>query len=160
MKKRHVVNRRIGIISDTHGLLRPQALDALKDSDLILHAGDIGQLAVLTALQTIAPVVAIRGNVDRGSWATDLPDSRLFDIGDVSVYMLHDVKELGAEAAIAGVQVIVSGHSHQPRVEERDGILFINPGSAGPRRFKLPVTIAQLNINGGRAKAEIIELAV
>lgn len=160
MQRRDTAIQLIGVISDTHGLLRQQAFDALQGSDLILHAGDVGRVEVLQALQTIAPVVAVRGNIDRGRWADDLPDTQLIGIGGVTIYMLHDVKDLGDDAAIAGVKVIVSGHSHKPRIEERDSRLFVNPGSAGPRRFKLPVTVARMVINSGEPQAEVIKLSV
>lgn len=152
---------RIGVISDTHGLLRPEASAALRDSDLILHAGDIGKAEVLATLRTIAPVVAVRGNVDRGPWADRLPDYELIEVGGGSIYVLHDLKDFGAgPAAAAGARVIVSGHSHKPLVEERGGAVFLNPGSAGPRRFRLPVTVARLEIEGGRARAEILYLTI
>lgn len=153
-----MVGARLGIISDTHGLLRPEAVKVLTDSDLILHAGDIGRPEVIKALTAISPVVAIRGNVDRGEWAQGIPERQVINIEDVSIYMLHDVKELD-EAEVAGVQVIISGHSHKPVVEERKGLLFVNPGSAGPRRFKLPISVARLSVKGKNVKAEIIEVS-
>lgn len=150
----------IGIISDTHGLLRPQALEALAGVDMILHAGDIGNQQVLDGLNTIAPVVAVRGNNDKGDWAQALPDWEVVEVGAVSIYMLHDVKEIEISPSGAGFQVVVSGHSHQPSVEERRGVLFVNPGSAGPRRFTLPVSLARLQVAGEKVEANIIELSV
>ena len=150
----------IGIISDTHSLLRPQAIEALEGVELILHAGDIGNQQVLDALNDIAPVVAVRGNNDKGEWARSLPDWELVEVGKVSIYMLHDVKEIDLSPSGAGFHVVVSGHSHKPSIEERRGVLYINPGSAGPRRFTLPVTLAHLHIIGEKAHANIIELSV
>ena len=149
----------IGVISDTHGLLRPEALEALKGVDLILHAGDIGNSQVLEALQSIAPVMAVRGNNDRGEWAAELPEWEVVEVGAVNVYMLHDVKEINLNPAAEGFQVVVSGHSHKPSVEERKGVLYVNPGSAGPRRFRLPVSVARLRINGESVIAELVELS-
>jgi uncharacterized protein len=149
----------IGIISDTHSLVRPQAVDALTGVDMILHAGDIGNSAVLDILSDIAPVVAVRGNNDKGEWAESLPASEVVEIGTVSIYMLHDLKEI--ENSPTGIfQVIVSGHSHKPMVEERRGVLYVNPGSAGPRRFKLPVSVAHLRVKGSEVNAKLIELSV
>ena len=149
----------IGVISDTHGLLRPEALDALKGVDLILHAGDIGNSQVLETLQRIAPVIAVRGNNDKGEWAAALPDCEVVGVGAVNVYMLHDVKEIDLNPGAAGFQVVVSGHSHKPSVEERNGVLYVNPGSAGPRRFSLPVSIARLRVSGESVFAELVELS-
>jgi putative phosphoesterase len=149
----------IGIISDTHGLVRPQAIEALEGADLILHAGDIGDQSVLDSLQQIAPVVAVRGNNDKGDWAESLPDWEVVEIDSVSIYMLHDVKEIDISPA-GSFHVVVSGHSHQPSVEERRGVLYVNPGSAGPRRFTLPVSLAHLRVEGEKAQAKIIELPV
>jgi uncharacterized protein len=152
-------NKLIGVISDTHGLVRPQAIDALAGVEMILHAGDIGNAAVLYALREVAPVVAVRGNNDKGDWAQSLRDSEVVEIGDVSIYMLHALKEI--DVSPAGVfQVVVSGHSHKPVIEERRGVLYVNPGSAGPRRFKLPISLAHLTIENDKVKAKIIELAV
>ena len=145
----------IGVISDTHGLLRAEAVEALRDVDLILHAGDIGGPEILLELEKIAPVTAVRGNNDKGAWADDIPDRQTIEAAAVSIYMLHDLKELGAVAA--GPRVVVAGHSHKPVIEERNGVLHVNPGSAGPRRFKLPVTIALLKVGGG-VSAEIVHL--
>ena len=147
----------IGLISDTHGLMRPEALDALQGCERILHAGDIGDPAVLDALGRIAPVTAIRGNNDTAEWARELPETRVLRLGEVAVYMMHDLKELPAGAP---VDVIVAGHSHKPLVETRDGVLIVNPGSAGRRRFRLPITVARLRIDGRRVEAAIVELDV
>jgi putative phosphoesterase len=150
----------IGIISDTHGLVRPQALEALKDVDMILHAGDIGSQDVLDTLNEIAPVVAVRGNNDKADWARSLPDWEVVEVGAVSIYMLHDVKAIDISPSGAGFQVVVSGHSHRPAVAEQRGVLYVNPGSAGPRRFTLPVSLAHLHVAGEKVHAQIIELAV
>ncbi len=150
----------IGLISDTHGLMRPEALDALQGCECILHAGDIGDPAVLDALGRIAPVTAIRGNNDTAEWARELPETRVLRLDEVAVYMLHDLKELTARPAGAPVDVIVAGHSHKPLVETRDGVLIVNPGSAGHRRFRLPITVARLRIDGRRVEAAIVELDV
>jgi len=149
----------IGVISDTHGLVRPQAIEALEGVDMILHAGDVGNQEVLDTLNEIAPVVAVRGNNDKGEWAESLPDWEVVEIGNVSIYMLHDVKEIDISPA-GSFQVVVSGHSHKPAIEERRGVLYVNPGSAGPRRFTLPVSVAHLRVVGDKVKANIIELPV
>lgn len=153
---------RIGLISDTHGLLRPEALDALRGCDHILHAGDIGGCAILTDLEMLAPVTAIRGNIDTGPWARELPDTRIARFGGVAVYMLHDAKTLDAQPPSERVDVILAGHSHQPRIEIRDdGVLLVNPGSAGRRRFRLPVTVGELCIgNDGCVEARIVPLLI
>jgi len=150
----------IGIISDTHGLVRPRALEALNDVDMILHAGDIGSQDVLDTLNEIAPVVAVRGNNDKADWARSLPDWEVVEVGGVSIYMLHDVKAIDISPSGAGFQVVVSGHSHRPAVAEQRGVLYVNPGSAGPRRFTLPVSLAHLHVAGGKVHAQIVELAV
>ena len=147
----------IGIISDTHGLVRPEAVVALQGVDLILHAGDIGNQDVLETLGQIAPVVAVRGNNDKGEWAKDLPDWEVSEVGPVSIYMLHDLKEMDVRPD-GLFQVVVSGHSHNPSVEERKGVLYVNPGSAGPKRFSLPVTLAHLKVEGETVAAHLIEL--
>ena len=149
----------IGVISDTHGLVRPQAIAALEGVDMILHAGDVGNQEVLDTLNEIAPVVAVRGNNDKGEWAESLPDWEVVEVGNVSIYMLHDVKEIDISPA-GSFQVVVSGHSHKPAIEERRGVLYVNPGSAGPRRFTLPVSVAHLRVVGEKVKANIIELPV
>jgi hypothetical protein len=150
----------VGVISDTHGLVRPEAVEALKGSGLIIHAGDVGGPEVLEELGRVAPVVAVRGNNDRGAWAGALAEYEAFEVNQAFVYVLHDLKELDIAPAAAGFRVVVSGHSHKPLVEERRGVLYLNPGSAGPRRFKLPVTVARLNLSGAEADAEIINLDV
>src|SRR5215217_338841 len=149
----------IGVISDTHGLVRPEAIEALSGVDMILHAGDVGNAAVLDKLGEIAPVVAVRGNNDKGEWAESLPEWEVVEIGAVSIYMLHDLKEIDITPAGA-FQVVVSGHSHKPVVEERRGVLYLNPGSAGPRRFTLPVSLAHLRVEGSAMQAKLIELSV
>jgi putative phosphoesterase len=151
---------RIGLIADTHGLLRPEALDALRGCDRILHAGDIGAPAVLDGLATIAPVTAIRGNNDTAAWAHDLPDTCIVRIDGIAIYMLHDLKELASRAPAEPVDVIVAGHSHRPLVERRDGVLLVNPGSAGRRRFTLPITVGELRLGHGQAEARIIDLPI
>ena len=148
----------VGVISDTHGLVRPEAVEALKGSELIIHAGDVGGPEVLEELARIAPVVAVRGNNDRGAWAEALPEYEAVEVNETFVYVLHDLKGLDIVPAAAGFRVVVSGHSHQPLVEERRGVLYLNPGSAGPRRFKLPVTVARMKLSGGDVSAEIINL--
>lgn len=150
----------IGIISDTHGLVRPQAVVALQGVDLILHAGDIGRPEVLETLGEIARVVAVRGNNDKGEWADSLSGWEVVEVGSVSIYMLHNLQEIDISPGPAGFQVVVSGHSHQPSVEEKRGVLYVNPGSAGPRRFTLPVSVAQIQIAGQSVKAKLIELSV
>jgi putative phosphoesterase len=150
----------IGLISDTHGLIRPQALAVLKGVDLIIHAGDIGKPEVLEALQRIAPLVAIKGNVDRDGWAKPLPETKELKIGNARVFIIHNVKELDFNPAARRYQVVISGHSHRPSVVTRDGILFVNPGSAGPRRFKLPVAVGKLHPDRGNVRAEIVYLEV
>ena len=151
--------RHIGVISDTHGLLRPQAVDFLRGSDLIVHAGDICDPAILTALAAIAPVVAVRGNNDHGAWAERLRESELFQVGDAFVYAIHDLAGIDIAPRAAGVQVVVSGHSHQPSIRHEDGVLYVNPGSAGPRRFRLPISIGELTIDGAGVAARTVELA-
>ena len=148
----------VGVISDTHGLVRPEAVEALKGSELIIHAGDVGGPEVLEELGRVAPVVAVRGNNDRGAWAEALGEYEAIEVKGTFIYVLHDLKELDIAPAAAGFRVVVSGHSHQPLVEERRGVLYLNPGSAGPRRFKLPVTLARLKLDGADASAEIINL--
>ena len=149
-----------GVISDTHGLLRPEAVDALRGVEVILHAGDIGKPEVLERLSEIAPVIAIRGNNDRDEWARELPDQEVIEIGGVSIYMLHDVKELKLDPKAASHDVVIAGHSHNPVNEKRDGVLYLNPGGAGPKRFKLPISVAHLTISRGKAAAEMIYLPV
>jgi putative phosphoesterase len=150
--------RRIGVISDTHGLLRPEAKTFLRGSDRIVHAGDIGGASVLMELAAIAPVTAVRGNNDKAKWANAVPEFEILHVDDVLVYVLHDLAELHVDPVAAGYRVVVSGHSHRPSVEERDGVLYVNPGSAGPRRFKLPVAVAELRIAGASVVARLTEL--
>jgi len=151
---------RIGLISDTHGLLRPQALEALRGSELILHAGDVGKPEILSALQELAPVIAVRGNVDTSDWARTLPETAVAEAGKFLIYILHDVHTLDLDPAAAGFHVVVSGHSHQPGKSERAGVLYINPGSAGPRRFQLPVTVVRLNLGRTPCEVEFVELKI
>lgn len=149
---------RIGIISDTHGLLRPEAAAALAGSDHILHAGDIGRPEVVEGLRRIAPVTAVRGNVDRGDWAAAFPETVQVEFGGCILHLLHDRKALAMDPAAAGIDVVVSGHSHKPAVERAGPVLFLNPGSAGPRRFSLPIALALLELDGGVPQARIVEL--
>jgi putative phosphoesterase len=148
----------VGLISDTHGLMRQDALDALRGSDLIIHAGDIGDPAVLESLAGLAPIRAIRGNNDKGSWAAQLPKTEIVEFGPHSIYVLHDLAELDLDPAAAGFTTVVSGHSHKPVIQERGTVLFVNPGSAGPRRFSLPVTVATMRLSLERRDATIIQL--
>jgi putative phosphoesterase len=151
----------VGVISDTHGLMRPEALKALAGADLILHAGDIGRPEVIDALRTIAPVVAVRGNNDREAWAKAFAETEIVKIGEVNLYLLHALQELALDPSASGFDIIVSGHSHRPSSERRaDGVLYLNPGSAGPRRFKLPVSVALLTVRGKRCRARLVELDV
>ena len=151
---------RIGLISDTHGLLRPQALEALRGSELILHAGDVGKPEILTALRELAPVVAPRGNVDTSDWARTLPETAVAEAGAILLYVLHDVNALDLNPAAAGFHVVVSGHSHQPGKFARDGVLYVNPGSVGPRRFNLPISVARLDLGCAPFEVEFVELKV
>jgi putative phosphoesterase len=150
----------IGLISDTHGVVRPQALEALRGVELIIHAGDIGKPEVIDALKTIAPVVAIRGNNDTGAWAKPLPETRSVQSGAVRLFVIHNVQEFSCRRPGRRFQVVISGHSHKPSVSTRDGILFVNPGSAGPRRFKLPIAVGKLFIQNQKVNVELIELQV
>jgi putative phosphoesterase len=150
----------IGVISDTHGLLRPEAVAALRGAQHIIHAGDVGAPTILEALAAIAPVTAVRGNIDKGEWARRLPETEVLEIGDVSVYVLHDLGRLDLNPRTAGFAAVVSGHSHVPKQEMRQGALYLNPGSAGPRRFQLPVSLARLLVERGRVRAESIPVAV
>jgi len=147
----------IGVISDTHGLLRPQAIRALRGAEHIVHAGDVGAREILEELKAMAPVTAIRGNIDEGAWA-GLPETELVELGGVSIYVLHDLTKLDLKPAAAGVKVVISGHSHVPKQETRDGVLYFNPGSAGPRRFQLPITVGRLLIAGGVVSGEIVKI--
>ena len=148
---------RVGLISDTHNLLRPEVLAFLRGSDHIVHAGDICAPQVLDALAAIAPVTAVRGNNDRGEWASSLRETELFELGGVFAYAIHDLAELDIDPVAAGIQVVVSGHSHRPSVERRDGVLYVNPGSAGPRRFRLPISAGELILDGRSVAARTVE---
>ena len=149
---------RIGLISDTHGLLRPQAMAFLRGSDFIVHAGDIGDAGILEALRAIAPVTAVRGNNDRGPWADELNDTEFLRLGGFLLHALHDLAQLALEPGAAGVRAVGSGHSHKPLVAERGGVLFVNPSSAGPRRFRLPVSVGEIVVDGNAATARTVEL--
>lgn len=149
---------RVGVISDTHGLLRPEALAALGGVDHVLHAGDVGDPAILLALSQVAPLTAIRGNIDRSGPCAVLPATEAVELAGHLIYLVHSVHDLDLHPAVAGISVVVSGHSHKPSVERRDGMLYLNPGSAGPRRFSLPVTIAYLELGAGDPTAELVPL--
>ncbi|HVR36580.1 MAG TPA: metallophosphoesterase family protein [Methylomirabilota bacterium] len=148
----------IGVISDTHGLLRPEAMRALEGVERILHAGDVGGPEILDALGTLAPVTAVRGNTDHGGWALKLPETELVEVESATLFMLHDLGGLDLDPVAAGFQVIISGHTHRPVSEMRQGVLYLNPGSAGPRRFRLPVSLARIKVAGRKVDAELIEL--
>ena len=148
---------RIGLISDTHGLLRPEAVDVLRGSDFIVHAGDIGE-GVLEPLSTIAPVTAVRGNNDHAPWAERIAETEWLRAGEVALHVLHDLAELAIDPNAAGVDVVVTGHSHRPKVERRSGVLYVNPGSAGPVRFRLPVSVALMQVHGKEVTVRIVEL--
>lgn len=150
----------IGIISDTHGLLRPEALAALQGSHHIIHAGDIGAPEIIPALEKIAPVTAIRGNVDREPWTRRFAETEVVELAGLSFYTIHDLNALDLNPQAAGFAAVISGHSHQPKQEIKDGVLYFNPGSAGPRRFKLPVTVGILEVAGGRVRGKIVELKI
>jgi len=149
---------RIGLISDTHGLLRPEAVERLRGAAHIIHAGDIGGEAVLAGLRALAPLTAVRGNNDQVPWARAVRDTETVTLAGVRVHVLHDLAGLDIDPAAQGVRVVVSGHSHRPHIEERAGVLYVNPGSAGPRRFKLPIAVARLEIEGAEVRARIEEL--
>jgi putative phosphoesterase len=153
--KRSVV---VGIISDTHGLLRPEALQALRGSDHLIHAGDVGDPQILTELGRLAPLTAIRGNIDRDAWANRLPETEALEIAGKSFYILHDRNQLDLDPQAAGFAAVISGHSHKPSVETIKNVLYLNPGSAGPRRFKLPITVGRITITGDQLSPEIITL--
>jgi uncharacterized protein len=150
----------IGVISDTHGLLREQAVAALKGSDHIIHAGDVGAPEILDKLAEIAPVTAVRGNVDRASWARKIPETEVIVLGSVSIYILHKLQDLDLKPEAAGFRVVVSGHTHMPRQDVKNGVLYFNPGSAGPRRFRLPVTLGRLIVQGSKVESNIVPLPV
>jgi uncharacterized protein len=148
----------IGVISDTHGLMRPEALEILRGADMILHAGDIGAPEVLASLRSLTDVIAIKGNNDRGPWARAIPDTTAVKIEEVNIYLVHNVHDVDVDPADAGYRVVISGHSHHPCVKEINGVLYLNPGSAGPRRFKLPIAVARLKIAGAFVEAETITI--
>lgn len=147
---------RIGVLSDTHGLLRPEVVSFLEGSDRVVHAGDVGAAAILAHLATIAPLTAVRGNNDTDAWARDLPETARLTAGAASIHVTHQASALAVDPPAAGVQVVITGHSHQPRLERRDGVLLLNPGSAGPRRFSLPIALAELVVAGGEISAQIL----
>lgn len=149
---------RIGLISDTHGLLRPEALAFLRGCDAIIHGGDIGQAAILEELAVLAPVTAVRGNNDMGAWAERLHETERIKFGKLSLYAIHDLAQLDIDPVSAGMRVVMSGHSHKPKVETRDGVLYVNPGSAGPRRFKLPIAAGELTVDGNTISARVVDL--
>jgi putative phosphoesterase len=151
---------KIGVISDTHGLVRPEALRSLRGSELIVHAGDVGHPDVLAALERLAPVVAVRGNNDRGPWARRLPATETVEIEGARLLVIHDVAELQEDPAGNDIAAVIAGHSHRPKVETRNGVLFLNPGSAGPRRFSLPLSVARVNVRDGRVRARIVLLSI
>lgn len=152
------IDLRLGVISDTHGVLRPEAAAALRGCDLIIHAGDVGGAAVLDGLRDIAPTFAIRGNVDTGSWAASLPPTDIIEVGGALFHVLHNIADLDLDPPTAGLAAVVFGHSHRPSIETRDGVLYLNPGAAGPRRFRLPVTLARVTVSGRKLTPEIVDL--
>lgn len=151
-------NLRVGLVSDTHGLLRPEARAFLVGCDYVVHGGDVGEPKILEELAAMAPLIAVRGNNDTGPWARHLRETELIRVGNVFVYVIHNIEDLDLDPGAAGVSVVVSGHSHQPLVETRDGILYVNPGSCGPRRFKLPISVGELVVSGSAVEARTIEL--
>jgi len=150
----------VGVISDTHGLLRPQAIAALRGSDLIIHAGDVGHPDVLAPLRAVAPLHVVRGNVDTGAWARALPETERVDVGGHIIHVLHNIADLGRDPAAAGFAAVIYGHSHKPSIETRDGVLWLNPGSAGPRRFDLPISLARLHVTANELRPELVTLSV
>ena len=148
----------IGVISDTHGALRPEALKALRGSQHIVHAGDVGASEILEELSAIAPLTAVRGNVDKGDWALNLAETEVLEVGGISIFVFHDLAQLDLKPKAAGFAVVISGHSHVPKQETRDGVLYFNPGSAGPRRFKLLVSVGRLIVEDGKVRGELINL--
>ena len=150
---------RVGLISDTHGLLRPDARAFLIGCDYIVHGGDIGEPEILDELAAIAPLIAVRGNNDTQPWAAHLPVTELIRVGNVFVYVIHNLAELDLDPGAAGIRVIVSGHSHKPMLEERDGVLYVNPGSSGPRRFKLPISVGEIVVSGSAVSARLVDLS-
>ena len=153
-----MTEHRIGVISDTHGLLRPEVLPALEGVDLIIHAGDVGDPRILDKLARLAPVHAVRGNIDRGDWAQRLPLSRMVEVGDICLYVLHRLSTLDLDPAAAGLAAVIFGHSHSPHLESKNGVLYLNPGSAGPKRFTLPVSLVRLLVHNNVLHAELVEL--
>jgi uncharacterized protein len=149
----------LGLISDTHGLLRPSALDAMRGSNLIIHAGDIGDPQILDQLKEIAPVTAVRGNVDTAAWAEQFPETAVARAGTTAIFVLHDLKTLSIKPAAQGISIVVSGHSHKPVSNERDGVLYVNPGSAGPRRFNLPITVARIDLQSHPWKVQFLDVS-
>jgi uncharacterized protein len=152
--------RRVGLISDTHGLLRPEAVAFLRGSHFIVHGGDIGRAGVLEELAALAPVTAVRGNNDKAPWAGSVQETEVLQVGEVLIYVVHDIATLDLDPVAAGFQVVVSGHSHRPSVTQREGVLYVNPGSSGPRRFKLPVSVGELMIVEKSVSARVVELDV
>jgi uncharacterized protein len=148
----------VGVVSDTHGLLRPEVVKVLSGSDHILHAGDIGALEIIPALEHIAPVTAIRGNIDREPWAQRFPESELTELAGVHIYLIHDLHSLDLNPQVAGLAAVVSGHTHQPKQEVRNGVLYFNPGSAGPRRFNLPISVGKLEVKDGLVRGKVLFL--
>jgi len=151
---------RVGLISDTHGVLRPEALDVLRGSDFIIHAGDIGHVGIIPQLAQLAPVAAVRGNNDKDAWAAGLRETDVLNIGEVLICVIHDLAQLDLDPVAAGFRVVVSGHSHRPGFEERNGTLYVNPGSAGPRRFTLPVSVGELVVSGLNITPQLFTLRV
>ena len=150
----------VGVISDTHGHLRPEAIRALSGSDIIIHAGDVGSATVLERLRAMAPTTAVRGNVDGDAWASVLPETDVVNVGDLHFYVIHQAARLRIDPKRAGFAAVISGHTHRPRAETRDGVLYLNPGSAGPRRFSLPITVAKIQVTGTHLSHEIVELTI
>jgi uncharacterized protein len=149
----------IGVISDTHGLLRPEALAALRESQHIIHAGDVGAPEILDQLAAIAPVAAVRGNIDKEAWARKLPQTEVIEVGGASIYVLHDLAQLDLRPKASGFDVVISGHSHVPKQETRNGVLYFNPGSAGPRRFRLPISVGRLILERGKVRGELVTIS-
>jgi len=151
---------RVGVISDTHGLLRPQAVVFLQGCDHIIHGGDVGHGAILDQLSALAPLTAVRGNNDKGAWADALGDTALLEIGQIRIYAIHDLALMDIDPESLAVRIVISGHSHKPTIDQRGKVLYVNPGSAGPRRFRLPVTVAEINIEAGSVSAHIVDLGI
>jgi putative phosphoesterase len=150
---------RVGLVSDTHGLLRPDARAFLVGCDYIVHGGDVGGPKILDELAVMAPLIAVRGNNDTEPWAAHLPKTELIRVGNLFVYVIHNLAELDIDPGAAGIRVVVSGHSHKPMVEKRDGVLYVNPGSCGPRRFKLPISVGEITVSGSAVNARIVDLS-